>query len=216
IRWTINTTDFLISPKKTDSFFFALELLVDDIKPGAEVLVAYTNSSSKFVCKGTALSATPTPASCGPIQATVTQIQLQFPGAFPSGASKIDLRDVTIYELTGASIQLATSEYPDTITGNGVYIPVTSLAEYPVKRSVILDDGQGVPHIATVDTAAITGAHLVIRFTPALPRPFAADATMMFGNVAKATHGETVKNEVLGNGDASARLQKFQLKKSPV
>jgi len=38
----------------------------------------------------------------------------------------------------------------------------------------------------------------------------------MFGNVAKATHGETVKNEVLGNGDASTRLQKFQLKKSPV
>ena len=38
----------------------------------------------------------------------------------------------------------------------------------------------------------------------------------MRGNVAKATHGETVKNEVLGNGDASTRLQKFQLKKSPV
>jgi hypothetical protein len=214
IRWEIQSPGFLMSPKTGT---FTLELLVEDIKPGTEMLVAHTHSttSQKFVCKGTVLSSTPTPASRGSIQATVTQIQLQFIGAIPT-VSQVDLRNVTIYELTGGSIQLATSEYPETITGNGVYIPVTSLTEYPVKRSVILDDGQGAPHIATVDTAAVTGDHLVIRFTPALPRPFSTDATMMFGNVAKGTHGETVKNEVLGNGDASTRLQKFQLKKSPV
>jgi hypothetical protein len=224
IRWTIHPTEHQTSIETRE---FTLELLVEDIKPGAEMLVANPISSQRFnqkgavisviprfVRKGTVVSAIPTPASLGSIQGTVTQIQLDFPGEFP--VSIVDLRNITIYELTGAPIQLATSEYPDDITGNGVYIPVSSLAEYPVKRSIILDDGQGAPHIATVDTAAVTGDHLVIRFTPELPRPFAADATMMFGNVAKATHGETVKNEVLGNGDASARLQKFQLKKSPV
>jgi hypothetical protein len=212
IRWNIKSTDFQTSIKTRT---FTLELLVEDIKPGAEMLVAHAHSSPKFVCKGTVLSAIPIQASIGSIQATVTQIQLDVTDAIPP-ISLVDLRNVTIYELTGAPIQLATSEYPDEITGNCIYIPVTSLAEYPVKRSVILDDGQGAPHIATVDTSAVTGDHLEIRFTPELPRPFAADATMMFGNVAKATHGETVKNEVLGNGDASARLQKFQLKKSPV
>lgn len=34
------------------------------------------------------------------------------------------------------------------------------------------------------------------------------------GNVAKATHGETISSEVIGNGDASIEFQSFSLKKS--
>ena len=41
------------------------------------------------------------------------------------------------------------------------------------------------------------------------------DTLTIYGNVAKATHGET-RSEVLGSGDASKALQQFSLKQSPL
>ena len=38
----------------------------------------------------------------------------------------------------------------------------------------------------------------------------------LFGNVAPASHGETVRNEIVGDGDASQPFQRFPLKKKPV
>ena len=43
----------------------------------------------------------------------------------------------------------------------------------------------------------------------------AASATLL-GNVAPASHGETVHNEVVGDGDASVAFQRFALKKKPL
>ena len=110
--------------------------------------------------------------SRGSIQATVTEVKLQLTGTVPGGVSQIDLRNVTLYELIGPAIQLAVSEYPSTITGNRVHIPVSLLSEYPIKRTIILDDGEPSPHIATVDSTEVSGGHLVISFTPALTSVF--------------------------------------------
>jgi hypothetical protein len=38
----------------------------------------------------------------------------------------------------------------------------------------------------------------------------------LLGNVARASHGETVRAEVLGNGDASASFQRFAVKRKPL
>ncbi|MCH6567542.1 MAG: hypothetical protein IH801_04145, partial [Nitrospinae bacterium] len=38
----------------------------------------------------------------------------------------------------------------------------------------------------------------------------------VYGNVVKATHGETVRDETLGSGDASVPNQSFTLKKGPL
>ena len=43
-----------------------------------------------------------------------------------------------------------------------------------------------------------------------------ADSAAMLGNVAAASHGETVRNEILGDGDAARAFQRFLLKKKPV
>src|SRR4029453_7744362 len=43
-----------------------------------------------------------------------------------------------------------------------------------------------------------------------------ADSSVLLGNVAPASHGETVRNEILGNGDASQAFQRFVLRKSPL
>jgi hypothetical protein len=51
-----------------------------------------------------------------------------------------------------------------------------------------------------------------------LDAPFALDAAtaVLLGNVAPASHGETVRNEIVGDGDASQPFQRFTLKKKPV
>jgi len=57
-----------------------------------------------------------------------------------------------------------------------------------------------------------------IRLELAADEPFDLDAATAYllGNVAAASHGETVRAEVLGDGDASTRFQRFPLKKKPL
>ena len=57
--------------------------------------------------------------------------------------------------------------------------------------------------------------HIAITFTPALTRSLDTETAVLYGNVVKATHGETVAGEVLGSGDASTEFQSFAIKKSP-
>jgi predicted phage baseplate assembly protein len=59
-------------------------------------------------------------------------------------------------------------------------------------------------------------AHLRIPVTPDAPLSLDAASAVLLGNVAEATHGETVAGEVVGNGDASLPFQRFTLRKSPV
>ncbi len=51
-----------------------------------------------------------------------------------------------------------------------------------------------------------------------LDAPLALDAATaaVLGNVAPSSHGETVRNEIVGDGDASQPFQRFPLKKKPV
>jgi hypothetical protein len=57
--------------------------------------------------------------------------------------------------------------------------------------------------------------HTFIRFAKNLQYRYRRDKVTIYGNVVKATHGET-RNEVLGNGDGSKVLQSFTLKQPPL
>lgn len=48
------------------------------------------------------------------------------------------------------------------------------------------------------------------------PSRFSASSAVLLGNVALASHGEKVTDEVLGDGDASVAFQKFALQKHPL
>jgi hypothetical protein len=58
--------------------------------------------------------------------------------------------------------------------------------------------------------------YLAITLQPDSPFQFSASSAVLLGNVALASHGETVADEVLGDGDASAAFQKFELQKHPL
>lgn len=57
--------------------------------------------------------------------------------------------------------------------------------------------------------------HTFIRLDKPLSYCYLRDSLTLYGNVVKATHGET-RNETLGGGDGSKALQSFALKQSPL
>src|SRR5262249_9228138 len=57
--------------------------------------------------------------------------------------------------------------------------------------------------------------HSTLILANALAYSYKRDTVTIYGNVVKATHGETRK-EILGSGDASKALQTFELKQPPL
>src|SRR5204863_588206 len=59
-------------------------------------------------------------------------------------------------------------------------------------------------------------AYLRLDLSLAQPLDLAGDTAYLLGNVAAASHGESVRAETVGGGDAAARFQRFDLKKKPL
>ncbi len=159
-------------------------------------------------------------ASWGPLSGPVTRVLLDGP-VLPD--LEFDIRNASLYELDGPEILLARRRYPDSISGDRVYAPLTDLDGLDRDRALIIGDGAGEPALVTVsDTVAVdtdgdgTADHLEIAFTPALPRPLDTAMAELRGNVTLASHGATVSGEVLGDGDAAEAFQRFALKKQPL
>jgi len=149
--------------------------------------------------------------------ATVTCLKLD--SALPSN---IDIRQVVVYELAEPEIAFWRFEYADDISGNVIVAKAEDLSEEGVEadQTIILADDDGEPEPMTVqivEPETYGGVdHLKISLTPSLTRDLKTGTAVLYGNVANATHGETVAGEALGNGDASISLQSFQIRKSPV
>ena len=95
--------------------------------------------------------------------------------------------------------------------------------EIEVGRLVMLLDGAGQPVMAriksvpTITTPDIRGfCHLAIPLDVGGTINLNARAAVLLGNVATASHGETVRNEAVGSGDASSTFQRLALKKIPL
>jgi len=65
------------------------------------------------------------------------------------------------------------------------------------------------------ETAAETKLHTTLKLAAPLAYTYDAGSVVLYGNVAKATHGQTV-GEVLGNGNAATAFQSFALRQSPL
>ncbi len=195
-----------------------LDGVYDDLKVKTRVLIRAPN----VALLTTITAITQGPQTQGPIEGTVTVITLQ--DSIP-GYSNIDRRNVRIYEL-GDEILFqgwATSVTIPTGTST-LYAPYPALSSISAKRVVILDDAADQPEPVTLTADGTTftapGAaqpdFIAFSFSPPLSRALETSTAYLLGNVAQATHGETVKNEALGNGDAAKAFQFFTLKKSPV
>jgi uncharacterized phage protein gp47/JayE len=135
-----------------------------------------------------------------------------------------DRRGATLYQLDTEDIAFREYAYARRITGGSVAVPLAKLNAIDKRRVIELSDGSGAaPQQATVTGSATFAAvalgvddHLQINFTPDLVIPLDATTSILRGNVAEATQGETVHDEILGDGDATVPFQKFALRKKPL
>lgn len=102
------------------------------------------------------------------------------------------------------------------ITGERVDIPGYHDGELVIVSAVeqVLEDGP-LEQEAKRESLSAANPRTRLRFGNELLHSYKRDTVTLFGNVARATHGET-RSDVLGSGDGSRSLQAFDLKQSPL
>lgn len=107
-------------------------------------------------------------------------------------------------------------------------LPVTGImASEPVMLAEVIQDTlteSGLPNSEVTDSQPKKDeypglpdekAHTFIKFSKNLTYCYRRDTVTIYGNVVRATHGESRK-EVLGSGDGSQKLQAFTLRQKPL
>lgn len=131
------------------------------------------------------------------------------------------VRETTVYARSEA---LARARAPVSAPVSGATIQVAAdVAGMAAGRRLIVQgprvgDGTLLVHHAVL-VEAVLAAHAAdggtLHIDPPLPEPLRRDTTVVYGNVAVASHGETVA-QVLGAGDAAQAFQRFELKQAPL
>ena len=107
------------------------------------------------------------------------------------------------------------------VTGTATTLTLArNVGAMPPGRTLLLsgvDAGTGQPasEVVHLDRADLVGGATRLTFTTALSRSYRLESLIVHGNVAAATHGETV-SEVLGGGHAGRAYQRFSLRGSPL
>jgi predicted phage baseplate assembly protein len=140
------------------------------------------------------------------------------------------LRSTLVY---GQSEELTLADNPITADVQGQEIPLDALySELASGRWVILSgertDIPGVTGVNASELLMISGlrqeddkslpgdtTHTTLLLATPTAYHYKRDTLTIYGNVVKATHGET-RNETLGSGDGSQALQSFTLKQPPL
>jgi predicted phage baseplate assembly protein len=129
-------------------------------------------------------------------------------------------RDVRNTVVLHSSERLAVAERITPIPIEGSTIDIVEDVSTLVSGWQILFFGPTEPGGASQGEVAVVREVLADGHALSLESPLQASyvraETTIFANVVVATHGETVADEILGNGDAAVSFQSFELKQSPL
>jgi predicted phage baseplate assembly protein len=134
-------------------------------------------------------------------------------------ASMSQLRQTVVYA-QAEKLDLAELPIDDPIQGHGIELDGLYQG-VNVGQSIIVsgerDDAVGVQarEVARISAVSYAGGFTNLTFFADLTYRYKRATVIINGNVARATHGETVR-ETLGSGDASTANQTFVLKKPPL
>jgi predicted phage baseplate assembly protein len=138
------------------------------------------------------------------------------------------LRGVTVYAqgetLTPVDVPVEDDVAGDTITLDALYdgleagrwlVVSGERTDTPATQGVM--GGELVMLAGVTQSSQTTGdqPHTTLKLANALSYTYKRESVTIYGNVVKATHGET-REEVLGSGNGSQARQQFELKKSPL
>jgi uncharacterized phage protein gp47/JayE len=187
-----------------------LDAVYDDLKKGTEILISVNDPNGTVALVTWITDVRQVSVSYGPMSAAVSEITINDP---ITG----DLREIEIYKLDG-EISFLSYCYPDNITGKSFCLPSNQAEKIDLNRVLIIGDKDKatkfvtVTGIGSVVDKGLRSISIDWEISPSLD----SKTAFIYGNIAGATHGETVNDEVLGDGDASADLQSFQISKFPV
>jgi len=120
---------------------------------------------------------------------------------------------------------IISGERTDVFQDDGTPIPGIQISELVMLAAAIQDVAHitvAVPDPAnpgqmTTETIPLPGdkKHTFLKLAKPLAYTYKRDTVTIYGNVVRATHGET-RSETLGSGDATKELQSFTLRQSPL
>jgi hypothetical protein len=127
------------------------------------------------------------------------------------------VRDTTVYAV---SEPLELADVPDTSPVSGDEIELArDISNLPAGRGLLVvgttTTGVRKTERVVLDGIKKAAGRRVVELKSSLTHSYKRDTVVIYGNVAKSTHGETV-SEVLGSGDAASPFQRFELAHSPL
>jgi hypothetical protein len=136
-----------------------------------------------------------------------------------SVTSMDQLRKLVVY---AQSEELTLVDVPRTDSVGGSSIELDGIvSELQAGQTLILggeidgSSGSYSSELVTIQSTSTVNNRTVLSFVSGLSKKYKRDTVTINGNVAPATHGETV-NETLGSGDAGQVFQSFKLKQTPL
>jgi predicted phage baseplate assembly protein len=122
--------------------------------------------------------------------------------------------------LVSEELPLADLPIPDDVANDTITLNGAVLGLKPGQRVVLTGQRTDLKNTfasesLTLKSVTVDGGFTVLTFQQALVYKYARATVAVNGNVAPATHGESV-DEVLGDGDAGQAFQKFKLRQPPL
>jgi predicted phage baseplate assembly protein len=133
-------------------------------------------------------------------------------GAFPMQGSAILAQSE---ELVLADVPVTAPVKGDEITLDAIY-PDLRNGRLLVATGRVAGSEITQTEVVRVKEVTATATATVITLTAPLRYEYDAATFLMHGNVASASHGETIAREILGNGDAAKLFQTVALKQGPL
>ena len=215
LTWKTETTDYTASGTRID-----LEGSIDGIELDSKIVVD-DNGVTRFRTVHDVSAANGSigaPGAAAPAQSgPATRLLL-------SATVTVEVTEAVVYEMLD-ELEFQDWELPPGDIPSGtptIYLPYPEVDAIEKGRILIVDDETNQPMLVTVAADAepfapgMEDEFLKVELASPTTRALDASSAFVFGNVVNATHGETVADEVLGDGDAAAVLQEFTVKKHPV
>jgi uncharacterized phage protein gp47/JayE len=157
------------------------------------------------------------------ISAKVTGLEIRDPdGSSPDKNSNFKVRRTTAY-VKSEELILASLPVTDDLEKGDTELTLDRLVvgfkeDQPVAVTGEQADAEGVERseIKVLDAVSHSGGYTTLKFTEELKYSYTRDTVVINANVVRATHGETVSDEVLGSGDGARENQRLTLKKPPL
>jgi len=141
-----------------------------------------------------------------------------------SPATMTDIRQITVY---GQSEKLSLAQLPIGVPVQNKSIDVPGLYHglQPGKTILIAGELADLDGVQTSEVAVLAGTTFdasypggltTLTLKDNLANTYKPETVTVYANIARATQGETVRDELLGNGDTSQAYQRFTLRQGPL